>query len=171
MAWRWLAPDAKEEATAELRKGRELVAADDRNQNAALDIADARAALEKGELAEAAAKLRHALQLQPASFEAQRYLDIVLKKQGEGTAAPGADDPTRVAEFESVFRQGRFQEVEPLLTTYVTQSPKSAWGWYALGYSLFAQQKIGESIKSLAKSLELDVTKRRGSQDPRPQAS
>ena len=39
-----------EEATAELRKGRELVAADDRNQNAALDIADGRAALEKGEL-------------------------------------------------------------------------------------------------------------------------
>ena len=54
-----------EEATAELRKGRELVAADDRNQNAALEIADGRAALEKGELEDAAAKFRHALQLQP----------------------------------------------------------------------------------------------------------
>ena len=38
------------------------------------------------------------------------------------------------------------------------EHPRSSWGWYALGYSLFAQQKIGDSIKSLAKSLELDVT-------------
>ena len=37
------------------------------------------------------------------------------------------------------------------------QRPNSSWGWYALGYSLFAQQKIGESIKALAKSLELDI--------------
>ena len=37
------------------------------------------------------------------------------------------------------------------------QRPKSSWGWYALGYSLFAQQKVGESINALAKSLELDV--------------
>ena len=37
------------------------------------------------------------------------------------------------------------------------QRPASSWGWYALGYSLFAQQKIGESIKALAKSLELDI--------------
>ena len=39
----------------------------------------------------------------------------------------------------------------------MTEQPQSSWGWYALGYSQFAQQKIGESIKSLAKSLELDL--------------
>ena len=70
---------------------------------------------------------------------------------------PERDDPKRVAEFEAYFRQGRFQEVEPLLSAYVAQSPKSSWGWYALGYSLFAQQKIGASINALAKSLELDI--------------
>ncbi len=37
------------------------------------------------------------------------------------------------------------------------ERPQSSWGWYALGYSLFAQQKIGESIKALARSLELDI--------------
>ena len=37
------------------------------------------------------------------------------------------------------------------------ERPKSSWGWYALGYSLFAQQKIGDSINALAKSLELDI--------------
>jgi cytochrome c-type biogenesis protein CcmH/NrfG len=45
-----------------------------------------------------------------------------------------------------------------LLAQYVEDRPTSSWGWYALGYSQFAQQKIGDSIRSLAKSLELDVT-------------
>jgi tetratricopeptide (TPR) repeat protein len=62
-----------------------------------------------------------------------------------------------VAELEGYIRDGRFKEVEPLLTEYIKQSPRSSWGWYALGYSLFAQQKLGESISALAKSLELDV--------------
>jgi tetratricopeptide (TPR) repeat protein len=62
-----------------------------------------------------------------------------------------------VAELEGYIREGRFQEAEPLLTEYVKQHPKSSWGWYALGYSLGAQQKVGESMKALARSLELDV--------------
>jgi tetratricopeptide (TPR) repeat protein len=45
-----------------------------------------------------------------------------------------------------------------LLAEYVRERPQSSWAWYALGYSLFAQQRIGESIKALARSLELDVT-------------
>jgi tetratricopeptide (TPR) repeat protein len=40
---------------------------------------------------------------------------------------------------------------------YVEERTKSSWGWYALGYTYFAQKKIGESIKALAKSLQLDV--------------
>ena len=40
---------------------------------------------------------------------------------------------------------------------YVQTRPASSWGWYALGYSQFAQKKIGEAIKSLAKSLQLDL--------------
>ena len=37
------------------------------------------------------------------------------------------------------------------------ERPQSSWAWYALGYSLFAQQKLGEAIQALAKSLQLDV--------------
>ena len=37
------------------------------------------------------------------------------------------------------------------------ERPQSSWGWYALGYSLFAQQKLGEAIQALARSLQLDV--------------
>jgi tetratricopeptide (TPR) repeat protein len=140
-----------EEGTAELKKGRELVATDDRTQNASLDIAEGRAALDKGDLEQAADKFRHAIDLVPESSEAQRYLAAVLQKQGE------KDDPMRVAELEGFIREGKFKPVEPLLAEYVKQRPSSSWGWYALGYSLFAQQKIGESIGALARSLELDI--------------
>ena len=67
------------------------------------------------------------------------------------------DDSSQIAGFEDYIRTGRFQEVEPMLTEYVKDHPGSAWGWYALGYSQFAQKKIGDSVKSLAQSLNLDV--------------
>jgi tetratricopeptide (TPR) repeat protein len=192
----------KEDASTELQKGRDLVAADDRNQNLNLDIAEGRAALEKGDLDLAATKFRHAIRLRPESSEAQRYLGMALEKQGNVeaasaayrktlelnpadlaakesldklnaphplpasgergsvtmNAAAGVDDPKRMAELEGFIRQEKYTEVEPLLAEYVKERPKSSWGWYALGYSLFAQKKVGDSIKALAKSLELDIS-------------
>jgi Flp pilus assembly protein TadD len=208
----------KDEATSELTKGRELASADDRNKTATLDVLEARAALEKGDLAGAAAKLRHALQLRPDSFEAQSALGTVLEKQGDAAGARaayekavalhpadavaragldrltkpagageppvagtdltrpaalaadtavsgadlakpagGADDPAKVAEFESYIREARYAEVEPLLAAYVEEKPQSSWGWYALGYAHFAQQEIGLAIQALARSLQLDI--------------
>jgi len=184
----------QQEATAEVQKGRELSAADERNQNANLDVSEGRSALEKGELQEAEAKFRHAIRLEPTSPSAQHYLAIVLEKEGdrEGAIAayqkaadlnPGdlsskqslnrlsasdrvtesakvatvGDDAAKVSELEGYFRDSRFKEVEPLLAGYVKEHPGSSWGWYALGYSQFAQKKIGESIKSLAESLRLNV--------------
>jgi tetratricopeptide (TPR) repeat protein len=185
----------QQEATVEVQQGRELSAADERNKNADLDISDGRLAFAKGELQEAEAKFRHALRLEPNSSSAQRYLGMVLEKEGdtEGAVAayqkavdlnpgdlnskqslnrlsapdilaepakvarPGDDDPAKVSELEAYFRESRFQEVEPLLAGYLKEHPGSSWGWYALGYSQFAQKKIGESIKSLAESLRLNV--------------
>ncbi len=154
-----------EEATSELKKGRELVAADDRSQNANLDIAEGRAALDKGDLEQAAARFRHAIELRPESSEAQRYLDDVLEQQRRTERASATDrtvlilNPAELSAKETLvdyIRQGKYKEVEPLLAEYVKERPTSSWGWYALGYSRFAQQKIGESIQALAKSLELD---------------
>ena len=161
----------KEEGAAQLKKGRELVAAGDRAQNALLDIADGRAALDRGDLEEAASKFRRALQLRPESAEAQRLLDSALERlrsrSASGTAAPAAitrgsgvsesDDAARVSELERYIKDAKWAEVEPLLTKYVEERPKSSWGWYALGYTYFAQKKIGESIKALSKSLQLDL--------------
>src|SRR5262249_6951972 len=202
----------KDEATSALEKGRELVTADDRTKTASLDILEGRAALEKGDLDVALAKLRRAIQLRPDASEAHLSLGAVLEKKGDAAAAiasyekalelnpadakaqealqrlrglgttasdgasagaapatpapPAAtsgvassgDDPARVAELERSIREGRYAEVEPLLAAYVKdERPQSSWGWYALGYSLFAQQKLGEAIQALARSLQLDV--------------
>jgi tetratricopeptide (TPR) repeat protein len=59
--------------------------------------------------------------------------------------------------LEGYIRDAKWAEVEPLLMKYVEERPKSSWGWYALGYTHFAQKQIGESIKALAKSLQLDL--------------
>ena len=147
----------KDEASAELQKGRELVAASDRAQNAALDLADGRVALQKGDLDQAVSKFRRVLQAQPDSAEAKQLLHEALAKQKRPEPGSAADDTDRMADLEDYIRQERYQEVEPLLADYLTTHPASSWGWYALGYSQFAQKKIGESIKSLAKSLQLDI--------------
>ena len=147
----------KDEASAELQKGRELVAASDRAQNAGLDLAEGRVALQKGNLEEAVSKFRRAVQAQPDSVEAKQLLDEALAKQRKPDPGAAADVATREADIENFIRQERYVEVEPLLAEYVTAHPTSSWGWYALGYSQFAQKKIGESIKSLAKSLQLDI--------------
>jgi tetratricopeptide (TPR) repeat protein len=67
------------------------------------------------------------------------------------------DDPTTISELENYIRENRYKEVEPLLASYVKEHPNSSWGWYALGYSQFAQKEIGESVKSLSRSLSLNV--------------
>ena len=194
----------QEEAAAEVKKGRELSTADERNQNAEIDISEGRTALQKGELQEADAKFQHAIKLQPNSSAAQHLLAMTLEKEGKTEDAAAAyqkavdlnpgdlsaresvqrlqpsaipqspsaspdptagstaieaqgDDPAAISSFETYFRQTRYKEVEPLIRSYVNDHPNSAWGWYALGYSQFAQKEIGDSIKSLSKSLSLNV--------------
>ena len=92
-------------------------------------------------------------------FEPEGGVRLQPDQGGRAATAPSAsgDDASRIAELEGFIRDSKFKEVEPLLAEYVKQRPASSWGWYALGYSLFAQQKIGDSIKALAKSLELDI--------------
>ena len=194
----------QQEGAAEVKRGRDLSSANERNQNAEVDISEGQAALQKDELREAEAKFRHAITLQPKSPVAQHFLGIVLEKEGNTEDAIAAyqealelnpgdlsarqslnrlkpseepaktstspnvvagtselknaqDDPATISELETYIHEGRYTEVEPLLATYVKEHPSSSWGWYALGYSQFAQKRIGESIKSLAQSLSLNV--------------
>jgi tetratricopeptide (TPR) repeat protein len=151
----------KDEATAALQKGRALVAASDRDQRLALDLAEGRAALNRGERDRAVDRFQRALKLDPGSIEARRELHAARADSpalARGAGPSSIDDGAKVATIEGLIREARFADAEPQLVDYVAVHPQSSWGWYALGYSRFAQQKIGEAIKALAKSLELDLT-------------
>lgn len=67
------------------------------------------------------------------------------------------DDPKQIRIFESYIRQERFDEVEPLLRRYVRERPDSWLGFYQLGYVLFRERRIGESVKALSRSLQLNL--------------
>jgi tetratricopeptide (TPR) repeat protein len=184
----------KEDAAAALKKGRELVAEEDKRQHARLDLAEARTAA--GGPASATSATSAAPPSPPTDSRETPSAAIALDAPSLATASgasnasgapgasgasgasgtsgtslasatsaashasgltPGVDDAARIAEFEADIRAGKFANVEPRLAAYTKERPSSSWGWYALGYSQFAQQKIGESIQSLAKSLQLDV--------------
>jgi tetratricopeptide (TPR) repeat protein len=128
--------------------------------------------LEKeGNRDEALAAYQKAVELNPGDLSARESIGRLRLAEGpapqpsvsSGVAEnvsqtkAGEDDPAKVSEFEKYIRESRYQEVEPLLASYVKEYPNSSWGWYALGYSQFAQKKLGESIKSLAQSLGLNV--------------
>ena len=61
------------------------------------------------------------------------------------------------ADVREMIAARRFKELEPVLQKMLDEKPKWAWGWYALGYAAFAQHRLADSIKALAKSLELDA--------------
>lgn len=66
-------------------------------------------------------------------------------------------DSAQTEVFASYIRQNQWQEVEPLLRRYLEDHPDSWRAHYQLGYILFRVHRIGESIKALAKSLELNI--------------
>lgn len=140
----------REEGNVEIRRGRELIAANENRQAAALDLVAAKAALEKGDSETAAAKARKILGFQPESAEARAVLNAAL-------VMPLTAPPPPTASIEHHIRQGNFAQAEQEARAYLASQPKSAWAWYALGYSLYAQKRIGDSIKALAQSLQLDV--------------
>jgi superkiller protein 3 len=108
----------------------------------------------------ASAAYRKALDLNPGDVSARQGLERLSLPESprpNPNLAESEGDSAKITQLEGYIRESRFKEVEPLLLAYVQQHPKSSRGWYALGYSQFAQQKIGESIQALAKSLQLDV--------------
>jgi tetratricopeptide (TPR) repeat protein len=172
-----------EEARAALEKGRQLIAASQRDQTAQLDLSEGRQALTAGQFDHAVSKFRQVARMKPDAAEAHYYLGVALARRGDDAAArtsllkaldlnpwhdgaresldglataASADDPKIVAAVEEQIRTRKLQEAADGLTVYLREHPKSAWGWYALGYVQFGQQKIGEAIRSLARSLELN---------------
>ena len=99
----------------------------------------------------AIATLQQVIRLVPDYAPAREALQRAL-----ADAIP-ADDPAKVRLFEDYIRRQQFKELEPLVIDYLKTKPDSSWGHYVLGYALFGQQRIGDSIGALAKSLQLNV--------------
>ncbi len=75
----------------------------------------------------------------------------------EQEAASADDDPQQMASFQDLIQKEKFPEAEPLLQSYLAAHPGSWKAFYLLGYVQFRQRKIADSVKALAKSLELNV--------------
>ncbi len=170
------------EAAAILEKSRQLIAAAERDQTLMLDMQEGRTALEKGEIERALEKFQIVAKQRPDLAEAHYQIGIAMARKRDYVGAAVAfrkaleidpnhsaatrelaalpvdeNESAEIARLESYIREGKFAEVQPLLEAYTQNRPSSAWGWYALGYTYFAQQKVGESIRALSKSLSIDV--------------
>ncbi len=172
----------KAEGAAAMAKSRELNADNQRQQSANLDLREGRALLEEsGKADEALSRFKRVVADNPDSPEGHYYLGLALLKKSEsGEAAtefrraltlsatyeeaklelakleaPAADQ--RRPAIEAAIRDGKFEDAERSLEQYLGEQPKSPWAWYALGYSYYGEHKIGESIKALAQSLQLDI--------------
>jgi tetratricopeptide (TPR) repeat protein len=75
----------------------------------------------------------------------------------EKTPTPAKDDLEQLQPLEDDIREGKFQEVEALLRSYLRAHPDSARAYYDLGYVLFRTHQISASVEALAKSLQLDI--------------
>jgi len=94
-----------------------------------------------------------AIELAPSLAVQSRNADL----SAEGKAAGADDDPQQIASFQDLIREEKFQEVERLVRAYVAAHQRSWKAYYILGYVQFRQRKIGDSVRALAKSLELNT--------------
>jgi tetratricopeptide (TPR) repeat protein len=76
-------------------------------------------------------------------------------RNAEGTESAD-DDPQQIERFRDLIVKESFQDVEPQLRSYLAAHPRSWKAYYCLGYVQLRQRRVGESIKSLSKSLELN---------------
>ncbi|MBZ5514284.1 MAG: tetratricopeptide repeat protein [Acidobacteriia bacterium] len=76
-------------------------------------------------------------------------------REEAGRAATG--DLKELTRLEAYISDEKFQEVEPLLRTYLKTHPNSARACYDLGYVLFRTHRIRESVEALSKSLQLNI--------------
>ncbi len=67
------------------------------------------------------------------------------------------DDLRQIEAFRELIVQQKFQEVEPRLLAYLAEHPNSWQAYYFLGYVQFRHRRLADSIKTMAKSLELNV--------------
>src|SRR5205085_8424430 len=80
----------KTEGAAEIQKSRDIIAAREQKDSANLDLAEAQAALEKGDADQAIAKARRLIAFRADAAEPYYILGAALAKKGDTAGATGA---------------------------------------------------------------------------------
>jgi tetratricopeptide (TPR) repeat protein len=135
---------------------------------------------EEGDPDGAVDAFQRVLQINPADSAARQNLDAILNKPASAHTAPGnsmeshlslkplpatrelvpdvdGDDLDRIKSFEESIGQDKIDQIEPLVLVYLKDHPNSWRAHYIQGYLLFRMRKFGDSIRELAKSLELNA--------------
>jgi tetratricopeptide (TPR) repeat protein len=98
------------------------------------------------------------LSVTPANAIPEEQSPVLLDGPTSPSAsASGVDDPAAVGELADLIGGGKFPEVEPRLVEYLKAWPRSSQAHYFYGYILFRQLRVGDSIRELAKALELNT--------------
>ncbi len=147
------------------------------------DLGSALSAL--GDKNGAAAAFQKVLELDPGNAAAQESLHAIANasssakpaRTGTGTSdllsAPvtsagdlhspsDSDDVDQIQSFEILVQREKWDEVQPLLVSYLAEHANSWRVHYIQGYVLFRIHKVGDSIRELAKSLELNTNNAEG---------
>ena len=154
------------EGAAELEQARAAIEEERKLEMAGQLMGEARTAMENGQndtavdrsptIGPSASRIAGGPRQLAAGAEPGRPKPRQLAPPARDSAAP-PDDPATIKLFEDYVRRQQFKELEPLVIDYLKANPNSWWGHYVLGYAQFGQQRIGDSIASLAKSLQLNL--------------
>ena len=166
--WLWRARDARKKPRPSSRRAASSSPPTIATRTRNLDIAEGRAALEKGDLEEAAAKFRRAHPAPPGLVRrAAATSRWCSRSQG---AARRRTTRSGSRSSKATFDEGKFKEVEPLLAEYVQAASEVVVG---LVRARLQPVRAAEDRRIDQRAGEVSRArhpKRRGAQDPRPQS-
>jgi len=96
-------------------------------------------------------------QTAPSNSMGSHSSSTLRRSTGELIPNMDGDDFDQIKRFEASIDKDKIDEVEPLVLAYLKEHPNSWRAHYIQGYVLFRIRRVGDSIRELAKSLELNV--------------
>src|SRR3569623_977829 len=129
-------------------------------------MANGKALYESGDMSKAAVEFKNALQIQPASLEAQYYLGLIAEKQGGGGAAAAAFQKVADADpkhFEANRKAGQYSLMagnadgaKRYARALITLAPDKADGHTLMAAAILLQSKLNDAEKEARAALAID---------------
>jgi tetratricopeptide (TPR) repeat protein len=84
----------------------------------------------------------------------RKILTVILL--GLAAAPAAAFDRSELAEFNDMYRSGRYEEALDGYKTIITQEPSDPWAYYNAGNALFRLNRLGPAVLYYSKAFMLD---------------